>query len=114
MKSYNTVMYPLDLSKNEFWLGDVDETGTITGFTNLILENRLLRLLAGPNMLYYVTVTEHGASIEVEVVQWYMAFPKKEMEHMSVTEMVSRGLLDTIETANKIMQSHAKRKKRPT
>ena len=110
MQTYSTVMYARDLMNSEFWLGEINAEGQITGFTNFILGQPLPRLLKGDNMFYYVQVQDENGELDVHVVQWYLAFPKSDMQHRSIASMVEDGTLDPIDSANKILQLHRKRK----
>lgn len=102
-------MYARNLLKSEFWLGEVNAQGEITGFTDFKLAQPLPRLLGGENMFYYVHVEDNDGELDVHVVQWYMAFAKQDMKHRSVAQMVEQGLCNPIEAANKLMQVHKKR-----
>lgn len=110
MKTYNTVMYALDLSQSEFWLGDVNDQGAITGFTNFI-PNRPLPSVMSDDIFYYVQVQDHNGELDVHFVQSYLAFAKKQpLAHHSIAAMVSGGILDPVENANKILSLHQKSK----
>jgi hypothetical protein len=104
-------MYALNLMESEFWLGELNTEGQITGFTNFILGQPLPRLLKGDNMFYYVQVQDDNGELDVHVVQWYMALSKTDpLKHHSIASMVESGIVDPIESGNKILQLHRKPK----
>lgn len=107
MRSYSTIMYALDLSKREFWLGEVDGSGTITGFTNFILSHNLPHHLNDENLFYYVKVEDNNGDLDVHVAQWYAAIPKSDAyPHRSIVAMSADGTIDPIEAANKLLWLH--------
>ena len=107
MKSYRSVMYALDLSRSEFWLGEVDDNGVITGFTDFILDHKVPHTISGYEMFYYVDVMEDEGHLEAQIIQWYAASPKTGQRE-SITSLAERGILNPIESANKIMDLHRK------
>ncbi len=102
-------MYALDLSKSQFWLGEIDSRGQITGFTDFELAQPLPAKNRSDNVFYYVQIEEEGdGELHLHVLRWYMAFPKTEKHHRSIAALVEAGLLDPIDAANKILLSHRK------
>ena len=110
MRSYPSIMYAADLSRSEFWLGETDETGTVTGFTNFILRQPLPRLLTGDNLFYYVQVQDNNGELDVYVAQWYIATPKDGSMRLSICQMIENGTIDPVEAANNLLALHRKLK----
>lgn len=105
-------MYGGNMLKSEFYLGEVDEAGKIIAFTDFILHQPLPRLTAGPNMFYHVQVEDTEGELDVHVLGWYMALPKNDpMGHHSIVSMIEQGILNPVETANKLFDAVKRIKK---
>jgi hypothetical protein len=99
-------MYGGNMFKSEFYLGELDNAGKIIAFTDFILQQPLPRLTAGPNMFYHVQVEDNEGELDVHVLGWYMGLAKNDpLGHHSIVSMIEQGIIDPIETANKLLDA---------
>lgn len=96
-------MYTVDLDRGLYMIADINADGKASHFSEVVLDGA--RELCRTDCFYLVALNENYMDVRVTPVKVYKAFFTTS-DNSSVIDGIECGMIDPLDTANKIMESY--------